>query len=94
MGDDGTRRLKGDPTEAALLVLAEKAGVGNGTIRQAWPRLAEIPFESERKRMTTIHTGSDGSIVAFVKGAPEGIVERCAAWECGGRLEPMTPEGR
>ncbi len=94
MGDNGRRRLKGDPTEAALLVLAEKAGVGNGTVRQAWPRLAEIPFESERKRMTTIHQGPDGSIVAFVKGAPEGIVERCAAWECGGRLEPMTPEGR
>jgi Ca2+-transporting ATPase len=60
VGEDGVRRVKGDPTEAALLVLAEKAGLTAAELRQVWPRVAEIPFESERKRMTTVHTDRNG----------------------------------
>jgi Ca2+-transporting ATPase len=94
VGDNGVRRVKGDPTEAALLVLAEKAGMPAADLRQAWPRVAEIPFESERKRMTTVHTGRDGSVLAFVKGAPDLLVDRCVAWEGAGRAEPLTPQVR
>ena len=94
VGENGARRVKGDPTEAALLVLAEKAGMPAEELRKSWPRVAEIPFESERKRMTTVHAGEDGSVVAFVKGAPDLLVDRCVAWERGGRVEPLTPEAR
>jgi P-type Ca2+ transporter type 2C len=94
VGDDGARRVNGDPTEAALLVLAAKAGMTAGHLQQSWPRVAEIPFESERKRMTTVHTGRDGSVLAFVKGAPDLLVDRCVAWEKAARVEPLTPEAR
>jgi Ca2+-transporting ATPase len=94
VSENGGRRVKGDPTEAALLVLAEKAGMPAADLRQAWPRVAEIPFESERKCMTTVHTDRNGSVLAFVKGAPDLLVERCVAWEKAGRAEPLTPEAR
>jgi Ca2+-transporting ATPase len=74
---DGKWTIKGDPTEAALLTLASKAGLDVEAERLAQPRLEEIPFSSERKRMTTVHTFADGRQVALCKGAPEVILERC-----------------
>ncbi|MBN2335434.1 cation-transporting P-type ATPase [Candidatus Bathyarchaeota archaeon] len=66
----------GDPTEGALLVAATKAGMDVAAIKESYPRVAELPFDSTRKRMTTIHRTPDGSLVAYVKGAPEMIMER------------------
>jgi magnesium-transporting ATPase (P-type) len=70
-------RAIGDPTEAALLALARKAGVGPPEARARWPRLREIPFSAEHKMMATEHAGPRGPHV-FLKGAPERILELCA----------------
>jgi calcium-translocating P-type ATPase len=67
----------GDPTEGALLTLAMKIGVDPWAENARLPRRREIPFDSERKRMTTVHAAPDG-LIAFVKGAPAVVLERCA----------------
>ncbi len=76
--DDGD--LVGDPTEGALVVLAEKGGLGIQQTRQQYPRIAEVPFDSEYKLMATYHnmTGKNGQPVvrAYVKGAPDVLLER------------------
>ncbi len=94
VGENGSRRVKGDPTEAALLVLAEKGAIKTDQLSRDLPRVAEIPFESERKRMTTVHAGPNGSFIAFVKGAPDVLVDRCVAWERAGTPEPLTAQVR
>jgi Ca2+-transporting ATPase len=79
--EDGAKwSIKGDPTEAALLVLAAKAGLARDDIKSRFPRVGEFPFSSDRKRMTTIHRIENGKHRAFVKGAPEVILERCSAF--------------
>jgi P-type Ca2+ transporter type 2C len=68
----------GDPTEVALYMAAREAGFDKAELEIGAPRLLEIPFDSERKRMTTFHPDSRG-IVSFTKGAPESIIPRCAS---------------
>jgi len=75
---EGKWSIQGDPTEGALVVAAEKAGLRQGEIRRENPRVEEIPFSSERKIMTTIHQMDNGKRVAFMKGAPEVVLERCS----------------
>jgi len=67
----------GDPTEVAILVAASKAGFSADNLKQ-WPRLAELPFDSVRKRMVTIHE-IDGCPTACVKGAPSELFPRCTS---------------
>jgi Ca2+-transporting ATPase len=79
VGDDGT--VVGDPTEAALVVLAAKLGVDAEETRRAYPRLAEVPFDSEYKFMATYHRAElDGAerVIELVKGGPDVVLARCA----------------
>jgi Ca2+-transporting ATPase len=75
---DGKWSIKGDPTEGALVIAAAKAGLSVRETRLSSPRLEEIPFSSERKRMTTVHDEPDGQRIAYMKGAPEEVLGRCS----------------
>jgi len=81
----------GDPTEAALLTAAAKGGWSRDEAEREWPRADEIPFDSGRKRMTTIHN-VDGKVFAIVKGAPDMIRPLCSHVLVGSTIEPMTEQ--
>jgi len=74
--EEGKWGILGDPTEGALVVLAKKAGFSKEELNTLYPREFEIPFDSDRKRMTTIHK-VEGRYQAFVKGAPDVILSLC-----------------
>jgi P-type Ca2+ transporter type 2C len=92
--EGGKWSIKGDPTEAALLVLAAKAGHGQDETRQRFPRVGEFPFSSDRKRMTTIHKMEDGKHRAFVKGAAEIILDRSSSLLSGDKVVSLDDSER
>jgi Ca2+-transporting ATPase len=89
---DGNWEIEGDPTEGALVVAARKV-LDERVLRETHPRLAEIPFSSERKRMTTIHV-LEGEPTAVVKGAPELVLERCARIRDRGNVRRLEEADR
>ncbi|MBS3887226.1 MAG: cation-translocating P-type ATPase [Dethiobacter sp.] len=70
-------KIFGDPTEVALYNFAGKHGFHKKELEQHYPRSGELPFDSERKAMTTFHRASDGQYLSFTKGAVEMLVEKC-----------------
>ena len=85
--------IQGDPTEGALVVAAAKAGLEKDVLDSASPRVAEIPFDSATKRMTTLHRTPQGP-VAYAKGAAEVILAACASrWTADGP-RALAPEER
>ncbi len=88
------KNIIGDTTEGALIVAAAKAGLLKEDLEKVYPRVHEIPFTSERKRMTTVHKSSDGKLLAFVKGAPEVVLERCTHVLSDGKTVVLTEKGR
>jgi Ca2+-transporting ATPase len=92
--EDGRWRIVGDPTEGALIVAAAKAGFRPAELATDYPRTAEIPFTSERKRMTTLHHSPEGQIVAYSKGAVDRVLEVCSWVRDGEQVVPLTPERR
>ena len=80
---DGRYQVDGDPTEGALIVAAMKGGLAEEQERDSYPLLDELPFESERQYMATLHA-HNGERIIFVKGAPERVLAMCDAADTGG----------
>jgi Ca2+-transporting ATPase len=86
--------IKGDPTEGALVVTAAKADLWKEELEKEAPRIGEIPFSSERKKMTTVHMVSGKKRVAFMKGAPELVLADCTKIFEKGKVRKITEEDR
>lgn len=91
--DPASGTVLGDPTDAALAVLALKAGMDAAELMVTLPRVGEIPFSSERRSSASIHQSGDARI-AFVKGAPPTVVERCTHWAVANEDQPLDDASR
>ncbi len=100
--NDATAETEGDPTESALVAAAARCGLGKKDLERALPRVREAPFDSARRRMTTVHRRgedlpflpSDAPFLAFTKGAVEGLLPLSRHVWTEGRLEPLDKAWR
>lgn len=86
--------ISGDPTEGALLVLASKGGIWRENVEKKEQRVYELPFDSDRKRMTVVGRDETGQLTAYTKGAPDVILKLCSYYMEQGEIRPLTPEMR
>ena len=84
---------QGEPTEAALVNFAAEAGLKKPLLEEQQPRVAEAPFDSSRKMMSTVHQ-IDGGFVQYTKGAPDEVLRLCTCYIESGEMRPMTEEKR
>jgi Ca2+-transporting ATPase len=85
----GSWHMVGDPTEGAMVVAAAKGGFWAPELEKSFPRVQEIPFDSDRKRMTTIHRRDASDFIAFVKGAPDMLLDQCTHIQRAGQAVPL-----
>jgi len=92
----GRWTVQGDPTEGALIVAARKAGLAEDALDARFVRVGEVPFSSERKLMSTVHTDAERleRMVALTKGAADVLLSRCSHELVGEEARPLTPERR
>jgi Ca2+-transporting ATPase len=87
-------RVRGDPTEGALLTLAAKGGVSRESVQSSHQVVKELPFDSDRKRMTVVALDESGREVAHSKGSAEGLLPLCTAYETARGRVPLDAESR
>ncbi len=95
--ENGRYSIRGDPTEGALLIAAHRVGLTDAELDERFPRVAEVPFTSERKLMSTAHVDQEKErLIIFTKGAPDILLARCDYERVGldGEVRPLTAERR
>lgn len=95
-GDGDMYSIIGDPTEAAMVVGSEKAGISSDIMTERHPRAGDLPFDSERKMMTTFHEGlhEEESVTSYTKGGPDVVLSNCSTFLTSNGIIPLTTELR
>lgn len=83
-------KILGTPTEASLVILAQKSGIDTNAYIQKFPRLKELPFDSDRKRMTTIHQHDPQTLSICTKGSLSDLLPHCDTIQENGKVRPLT----
>ncbi len=93
---DGRWTIQGDPTEGALVVAARKVGLDAAALHARFRRVGEVPFSSERKMMSTLHTDAEQAerLLVFTKGAPDLLLTRCSQELIGDATRPLSDARR